>query len=234
MADLDGGETVETKWKTLSLTYVEYPEGDKLGMVFAIYSLTPLVIVIILATLFFSRRDIHTFTLGIGVILNHILNHFLKHYFAEARPIIRDVVFEGHGMPSNHSQYMWFVSTYLVLFLKYRLHHIGNCMETIWKVFCGLLILASAGLMAYSRVYLEYHTVSQVVWGSVIGAFSALVWFLITHYIFTPFYPTIVGWRISEFFLVRDCTSIPNIMWFEFLNTRAEAHSRKKKERKTK
>ena len=29
MADLDGGETVETKWKTLSLTHVEYPEGDK-------------------------------------------------------------------------------------------------------------------------------------------------------------------------------------------------------------
>ena len=29
MADLDGGGIVETKWKTLSLTHVEYPEGDK-------------------------------------------------------------------------------------------------------------------------------------------------------------------------------------------------------------
>ena len=30
--------------------------------------------------------------------MNHILNHFLKHYFAEARPIIRDVVFEASNL----------------------------------------------------------------------------------------------------------------------------------------
>ena len=30
----------------------------------------------------------------VGIILNHILNHFLKKYFAEPRPMLRDVVFE--------------------------------------------------------------------------------------------------------------------------------------------
>jgi hypothetical protein len=30
----------------------------------------------------------------VGVILNHILNHVLKKYFAEPRPMFRDVVFE--------------------------------------------------------------------------------------------------------------------------------------------
>jgi hypothetical protein len=34
----------------------------------------------------------------VGVILNHILNHVLKKYFAEPRPMFRDVVFEA-GFP---------------------------------------------------------------------------------------------------------------------------------------
>ena len=32
MAEVDGGRE-ETKWKTLSLTHVEYPEGDKVSNV---------------------------------------------------------------------------------------------------------------------------------------------------------------------------------------------------------
>ena len=31
MANLDSGGTAATKWKTLSLTHVEYPEGDKVN-----------------------------------------------------------------------------------------------------------------------------------------------------------------------------------------------------------
>ncbi|MFO0005945.1 MAG: hypothetical protein ACK559_32950, partial [bacterium] len=35
-----------------------------MGKVFAVYSLTPLVIVVVMATAFFFRRDLHTFTFG--------------------------------------------------------------------------------------------------------------------------------------------------------------------------
>jgi hypothetical protein len=35
----------------------------------------------------------------VGVILNHILNHVLKKYFAEPRPMFRDVVFEASFPP---------------------------------------------------------------------------------------------------------------------------------------
>ena len=34
MANLEGGGTAETKWKTLSLTHVEYPEGDKVYIIY--------------------------------------------------------------------------------------------------------------------------------------------------------------------------------------------------------
>jgi len=230
--DEDDSATMPPKYKTLSFTHVEYPEGDKLGKLFAVFSLAPIVIAVVLATLFLSRRDLHTLTFGIGVIVNHVLNYFLKQYYDEPRPVQRQVVFEELGMPSNHSQYMWFVCVYLVLFTKYRLHHLGHRGETIWKLFVILATLSCAGVMSYSRVYLQYHTVEQVVWGSVIGAVFALVWFVVTQYLLTPFYTPIANWRISEFFLLRDCSPIPNIMWFEYVNTRGEAHKRKKKERK--
>ncbi len=34
-------------------------------------------------------------------------------------------------MPSNHSQFMWFVCLYMVLFIKFRLRYPG---QTVWKV----------------------------------------------------------------------------------------------------
>jgi len=93
---------------------------DKLGKFFAIYSLLPLVIVVVFITVFVCRRDLHTLTYGCGVILNYLANYGLKQYLAEPRPKSRAVQFEEYGMPSSHSQFMWFVSVYMVLFIIFR------------------------------------------------------------------------------------------------------------------
>ena len=82
----------EDKWKVLSLTHVEYQEGDSLGKLFAIYSLLPLAIVIVFLTAFFFRRDLHTLTFGVGVIVNYAANTVLKKYIAEPRPKQRYVI----------------------------------------------------------------------------------------------------------------------------------------------
>ena len=79
----------EERWKVLSLTHVEYLEGDNVGKFFAIFSLLPLAIVIIFLTTFFFRRDLHTMTFGIGVIVNYVANVALKKYIAEPRPKMR-------------------------------------------------------------------------------------------------------------------------------------------------
>ena len=79
----------EESWKVLSLTHVEYLEGDNVGKFFAIFSLLPLAIVIIFLTTFFFRRDLHTMTFGIGVIVNYVANVALKKYIAEPRPKMR-------------------------------------------------------------------------------------------------------------------------------------------------
>ena len=126
-------------------------------------------------------------------------------------------------MPSTHSQWMWFCSCYLVLFSVFRLTN-----TLAWKLVCVLLSLAASTLMAYSRVYLQYHTVAQVssrimvhvidhcclicthdisclqvVWGGVVGGVGAVIWFLLTQWVFTPLYPVIERWRISEYFMIR-------------------------------
>jgi len=216
-------EEGEEKWKVLSLTHVEYQEGDNLGKLFAIFSLLPLVIVIVFITAFLLRRDLHTFTYGVGVIVNYIANAALKKYFAEPRPKVRSVQFEEYGMPSSHSQFMWFCSTYMVLFTLLRLHN-----TTAWKLLCVLVVLGASTTMSYSRVYLQYHTVAQVVWGGVVGGVGALVWFIITQFVFTPIYPWLERCRVSEYFMIRDTTSIPNILWFEYVTIRGEVNTRKK------
>merc|ERR1719481_272368 len=109
-------------------------------------------------------------------------------------------------MPSSHSQFLWFVSLYMVLF-----------------------ILGLAIIMAYSRVYLQYHTVSQVVWGGVVGSLGAVQWFILTQLVFTPrLYPWVASLSIAEFFLIRDTSSVPNILWFEYVTVRGEINTRKK------
>jgi len=213
-------------WRTLSLTHVEYQEGDPLGKVFAIYSLLPLVIVIVFATSFFIRRDLHTLTYGLGVIVNYAANFALKQYLAEPRPLLREVQFEEFGMPSSHSQFMWFVSWYMALFTIFRLHHRPACLEVLWKLAWVVVCLGAAWLMGYSRVYLQYHTTAQVVWGGVAGGVGATLWFLLTQAVFTPLYPWLASWRVAELFLVRDTTTIPNIFWFEYVKIRGEVNQR--------
>merc|ERR1712110_1044141 len=85
MAKIQEDET-QMLWKTFSLTYVEYPNGDYVGKLLAMLSLSPLVVVIVFLTFFAAKRDMHTMTYGIGTILNGILNYILKHTIKEARP----------------------------------------------------------------------------------------------------------------------------------------------------
>ena len=87
-------------------------------------------------------------------------------------------------MPSSHSQFMWFCCSYTILFTLFRLTN-----TVTWKC---LTVVSSVGVgvvMSYSRVYLQYHTVSQVVWGGLVGTAGALSWFLLTQLVLSPLYP---------------------------------------------
>lgn len=101
------------------------------------------------------------------------------------------------------------------------------------KLFRGLAIsacLVNTVLVCYGRVYLLYHTINQVFVGALIGAVFGFSWFFFVHSILTPYvFPKIVSWKISEFFLIRDTSLIPNIIFFEYTATRQESRARLRK-----
>lgn len=79
-------------------------------------------------------------------------------------------------MPSSHAQYAFYFATYLSLFLLFRQTPSPNSHP----ILLTLLILLSASAVAYSRIYLTYHTSSQVLVGCAAGAGCALAWFCAT------------------------------------------------------
>uniref|UniRef100_A0A1B6DK95 Dolichyldiphosphatase n=1 Tax=Clastoptera arizonana TaxID=38151 RepID=A0A1B6DK95_9HEMI len=218
-------------WVPLSLTLVEYPKGDWLGKLLAIASLSPFGILSGFVALIIFRRDLHTIVFFIGTILNELVNQILKHTICEARPMARNANYSEYGMPSAHSQFMWFFATYVLYFIFIRLHHMNNnpTMENIWKAVISSSCVSMAIIVTISRVYLQYHTWRQVICGAVVGFLFGSAWFALTYLIFTPYFPIIVSWRISELLLLRDTTLIPNVLWFEYTTTRLEARVRGRK-----
>ncbi|KAG5187857.1 phosphatidic acid phosphatase type 2/haloperoxidase [Tribonema minus] len=105
--------------------------------------------------------EIQLAVLGFGQMLDIVLNKTLKHVVHEARPT-EFCANHGSGMPSHHSEFMFFFATWCSLFLANRL--LINAVLLIWPI-----------AVAVSRVYLTCHTVRQVVAGALVGSgFGAL------------------------------------------------------------
>ncbi|XP_016146426.1 dolichyldiphosphatase 1-like [Sinocyclocheilus grahami] len=220
------------RWRSISLTHVEYPAGDLTGQVLACMSLLPIAVLVGFVTLIVFKRELHTISFFGGLIMNEGLNWLLKHILQEPRPCGgHSSVTTEYGMPSSHSQFIWFFVVYFFLFLYLRMHQTNNarCVELLWRHILSIILLAVALFVSYSRVYLLYHTWSQVIYGGVAGMVMGVVWFFITQEVLTPLFPKIAAWPISEFFLVRDTSLIPNILWFEYTVTRSEARNRQRK-----
>ena len=139
-------------------------------------------------------------------------------------------IFNFFSRPSSHSQFMFFVTVYLLLFVIFRLNHHGSSKlnRFIWVVISAAC-LGLASIVAYGRVYLGYHSFSQVYWGSGIGAAFAIFWFLTTQFVFTPWFPWLCSTRLFELFLIRDYTDIPNVIWFDYVYAKNEAKNRNRK-----
>lgn len=111
------------------------------------------------------------------------LNFALKRILKEERP--KQMHGKGYGMPSSHAQFVSFFSLSLTLFLLFR--HVPKKptashtpLSPVVRAGLSGLALVCAGLVAWSRTYLNYHTEKQVVVGSMAGAVTAIGWFLVT------------------------------------------------------
>lgn len=220
------------QWVPLALTLIEYPKDDFIGKAFAYSSLIPLVILIGFSTLILFRRDLQTLFFFVGIILSELVNYVLKHLIQEPRPMSRATYYTEFGMPSSHSQLVWFFSTYVALFLFLKLYSSNNAnssIENLTKILIVSGCFLMAALVSFSRVYLQYHTVIQVIAGAIIGSILAIIWFTFTNCVFVDYFSQITSWKISELLMIRDTTLIPNILWFEYMNIRQESRARCRK-----
>ena len=118
-----------------------------------------------------------------GQMACELFNLALKRILKEERPI--QMHGRGYGMPSSHAQFVAFFSTSLALFLLFR--HTPKAptashtpLSMIERAGLSVAAILGAGLVACSRIYLNYHTEKQVLVGCLAGVVSALGWFVVT------------------------------------------------------
>jgi len=141
------------------------------------------IILILLSWYFLWDYKNLFFYLNVGIISNAILNIILKGLIQEPRPIFdtakvnlvkrhakeyffqNGIPFDIFGMPSGHAQMALFMTTFIYLSLE--------------RTNLLYLYLAFTLLICYQRVNSEYHSMSQVIVGSVIGSgFAYIVYHL--------------------------------------------------------
>ncbi|CAG0920925.1 unnamed protein product [Notodromas monacha] len=197
-SDYSGGEeasggTEAPEWIPFSTTLVVRPPG-LVGLLMGILSLTPFAVLVGFVTLIFFRRDLHTIFFLVGLLLNTVMNMILKPVIAQDRPDYNEHLRRYHGnsvsygMPSHHSQFMWFFCFYMILFLMFRVKSVvprGSGETAARQRWMYALFLLGAGA-SYSRVYLGYHTMEQVVVGAFVGSLFASAWFYIMQHYLSP------------------------------------------------
>ncbi|KAL0064405.1 hypothetical protein AAF712_008705 [Marasmius tenuissimus] len=122
------------------------------------------------AALAVQSRELLIIVMWAGQLTNEVLNYGIKHLIREERPT--DMVGNGYGFPSSHSQYMGYFSTFLILHMYFR-HRFSSTgypiLDRAFRALVHLALLAWAGGVAYSRYHLKYHSPHQIYWGLSIG-----------------------------------------------------------------
>ncbi|KAH8821409.1 hypothetical protein F5884DRAFT_85616 [Xylogone sp. PMI_703] len=171
-----------TPLASLSLTHVHYDPDDPISYACAFMALVPQALCVVYATLIWSTREIEIFLMFCGQMACEASNFALKRILKEERP--KQMHGKGYGMPSSHAQFVAFFSVSLTLFLLLR--HVPReksanyrPLYLIERLGLSVLALMCAGLVAWSRVYLSYHTPKQVLVGVAAGTVTAIGWFLV-------------------------------------------------------
>ena len=133
----------------------------------------PIILVFLSWYLLFDHRNLF-FYFNVGLFANSVLNIILKGLIQEPRPLFDDkkitlmskhtkeyffqngIPFDIYGMPSGHAQMAFFNSVFIYLSLKHT-----NLLY---------LYLIISLFICYQRIKIQYHSISQIVFGAIIGS----------------------------------------------------------------
>lgn len=179
-----------TSWNAWSITQVLYRERDPVSRLLGLSSILPFVIVLFLCGLASapSPHRVPALVFLLGLTTSVCLNVLLKSCIRSPRPahpapsVNHSTI---HGMPSDHAQFMWFVTTYLlhtnrpkaVVAKKPNGSHLANVVRnSMPSAAMSAFLITGAVLVTVGRVYNGHHTVGQVLVGAVLGCGLGLLW----------------------------------------------------------
>jgi membrane-associated phospholipid phosphatase len=146
-------------------------------------------LLLIISTLALLRnKEVYFTYYAFASILNVLLNHFLKIIIQEPRPSVdkktfdlalkhmksknysNAISYDVFGMPSGHAQSVLFSTTFLFLVLN----------NENWKTYFFYIMMCLVTM--FQRVQYQFHTISQVMVGGIIGMiFAYVVYYLATQ-----------------------------------------------------
>jgi dolichyldiphosphatase len=138
----------------------------------------------------------------------------IKQLVQEPRPFTCDTLemCDSYGWPSSHSQFMVFFAVYLTLLATFKFQFSAKYVKDIT---IGLP-WAFAPIVMLSRVYLGYHSVTQVLAGGSLGILLGSAWFWVVHHRFSPNFHKYENSKVCRFFRVKDSSHISDVIGFEY------------------
>ncbi|KAH3663393.1 hypothetical protein OGAPHI_005383 [Ogataea philodendri] len=160
-------------------TYILYEESSLFSLAIAICSLIPILILVFLFSVFVATREIECCLLAGGQVINDAISSIIKNLLKLDRPSRGQIYKKDgnllYGMPSSHSQFIAFFVTYMLLriFLQWP-----NQMSIYQKTINAGILIAFQVAICYSRLYFEYHNLSQIWIGTLLGQLLGSLCFL--------------------------------------------------------
>ena len=123
------------------------------------------------------RRDLQTAGCILGAVLNALMGKVLKRVFNMRRPDGAEL--SDPGMPSSHSQSLFFFASYLSTVADEQMLHLtvgAIAPLPLLHAAVPTVCFGFAAALAYLRVRAGLHTVAQVSVGAVLGTIAGSVW----------------------------------------------------------
>ncbi|KAK7025196.1 acidPPc domain-containing protein [Favolaschia claudopus] len=155
---------------SLDLTHVLYDDSSYFSLALALLTLSPILLMPAYAVFAVQTREYLIIVMWLGQFAGEVLNLVLKHTIKQGRPSYSAA--NGYGFPSSHSQYMGYFASFLILHLWFR-HRFSSTgsrlLDQAFRAVIYLALISWALVVAYSRYYLRYHSIAQILWGLGIG-----------------------------------------------------------------
>ncbi|KAL6941915.1 hypothetical protein ACO0QE_003077 [Hanseniaspora vineae] len=188
-------------------TYVLYNANDIFSFLSCYFTLLPIFIMVFYFSWFVITREVEACYMAGGHVVNDIVNNIVKKIIKEPRPFNyfgdsfqQNTIRSGYGMPSAHSQFMGFFAMY-----------VGLRLFTFWetsrfnKIVGTIALITVSFLVAWSRVYLGYHSFTQVGVGLSLGSALASFYFLVVVYVRrTGLSQWFLNWKICRNLYMKD------------------------------